>query len=54
MFKMSHSASLQRAVPATPHGDKTLSQLIDVLNFGLILTLRHDGPDGIVNRVEVQ
>jgi len=27
---------------STPHGDKTLSQLIDVMDSGLIHTLLHD------------
>ena len=40
---------------STSHGDKTLSQLVDVVDSGgLIHTLLHDWPDGIVNRVEVR
>jgi len=27
---------------STPHGDKTLSQLVDVMDSGLIHTLLHD------------
>ena len=33
-----HSALFQ----STPHGDKTLSQLVDVMDSGLIHTLLHD------------
>jgi len=33
-----HNALFQ----STPHGDKTLSQLVDVVDSGLIHTLLHD------------
>ena len=39
---------------STPHGDKTMSQLVNVMDSGLTRTLLHDWPDGIVNRVEVR
>jgi len=35
-----HSALFQ----STPHGDKTLSQLVDVMDSGLIHALLHDCP----------
>ena len=39
---------------STPHGDKMLSQLVDVMDSGPIHTLLHHWPDGTVNRVEVR
>jgi len=45
-----HSALFQ----STPHGDKMLSQLDDVMDSDLIHILLCDWPDGIVNRVEIR